>query len=193
MGNKKEASVQVQLVLHLPNAVRSKKGIHPHQIHIWLSVVIWKGKKIHFDSLTPNLRESVLDSAYLRESKWTFSIWKQVAAVRSHCSLPGRPNQSPPGQVKPQRQCRPNPAAAIAILLEHGQLSFSTTSITRGDGGGSASYIRGGWCNVPTYLPGRGRRPIKKGRGLDQWLALHLVSALVYHLPKWESGRHNLW
>ncbi|PNT78263.1 hypothetical protein BRADI_1g76413v3 [Brachypodium distachyon] len=47
--------------------------------------------------------------------------------------------------------------------------------------------------NLATYLPGRGRRPIMKGRGLDQWLTLHWVRALVYHLPKWESGRHNLW
>ncbi|KAG2654064.1 hypothetical protein PVAP13_1NG538219 [Panicum virgatum] len=31
-----------------------------------------------------------------------------------------------------------------------------------------------------------------KAHGLDQWLTLHLVGALVYHLPKWESGRHNL-
>ncbi|KAF7081059.1 LOW QUALITY PROTEIN: hypothetical protein CFC21_085037 [Triticum aestivum] len=43
-----------------------------------------------------------------------------------------------------------------------------------------------------TYLPGRGRRPIKKGHGLDQWPALHLASVLICHLPLWESGRHNL-
>ncbi|PNT69461.1 hypothetical protein BRADI_3g55885v3 [Brachypodium distachyon] len=49
------------------------------------------------------------------------------------------------------------------------------------------------WCSIATYLPGRGRRPIMKGRGLDQWLTLHLVSVWVYHLPKRESGRHNLW
>nr|TKV91462.1 hypothetical protein SEVIR_9G098200v2 [Setaria viridis] len=46
--------------------------------------------------------------------------------------------------------------------------------------------------NAP-YLPGRGRWAIKKAHGLDQWPTLHLVGALVYHLPKWESGRHNLW
>nr|TKW41594.1 hypothetical protein SEVIR_1G327066v2 [Setaria viridis] len=32
-----------------------------------------------------------------------------------------------------------------------------------------------------------------KADGLDQWPTLHFVGALVYHLPKWESGRHNLW
>jgi hypothetical protein len=43
------------------------------------------------------------------------------------------------------------------------------------------------------YLPGRGLRAIKNARGLDQWPALHLAGgALVYHLPKWESGRRNL-
>nr|TKV90449.1 hypothetical protein SEVIR_9G029800v2 [Setaria viridis] len=48
-------------------------------------------------------------------------------------------------------------------------------------------------CPVAPYLPGRGRRAIKKARGLGQWPALHLAGALAYHLPKWESGRHNLW
>ncbi|KAF7097106.1 hypothetical protein CFC21_098960 [Triticum aestivum] len=48
-------------------------------------------------------------------------------------------------------------------------------------------------CFVARYLPGRGRRAINKARGLDQWLTLHLVSALVYHLPKRENGRRNLW
>ncbi|KAF7097105.1 hypothetical protein CFC21_098959 [Triticum aestivum] len=48
-------------------------------------------------------------------------------------------------------------------------------------------------CFIAGYLPGWGQRVIKKARGLDQWLTLHLVSALAYHLPKWESGRRNLW
>ncbi|KQK03817.1 hypothetical protein BRADI_2g09995v3 [Brachypodium distachyon] len=48
-------------------------------------------------------------------------------------------------------------------------------------------------CDLGPYLPGRGLRAIKKARGLDQWPTLHLVGALVYHLPKWESERHNLW
>ncbi|KAG0535306.1 hypothetical protein BDA96_04G355200 [Sorghum bicolor] len=39
-------------------------------------------------------------------------------------------------------------------------------------------------CNVAPYLPGRGRWAIKKAYGLDQWPSLHLVGALVYHLPK---------
>lgn len=37
--------------------------------------------------------------------------------------------------------------------------------------------------NLAPYLPGRGRRGIKKPRGLGQWLILHLVGALAYHLP----------
>jgi hypothetical protein len=57
----------------------------------------------------------------------------------------------------------------------------------------SCRYKKSALCTVATYLPGRGRRGIKKPRGLDQWPALHLAGALVYHLPKWESGRHNLW
>ncbi|KAM3212783.1 hypothetical protein ACQJBY_065686 [Aegilops geniculata] len=48
-------------------------------------------------------------------------------------------------------------------------------------------------CFVAKYLPERGRRAIKNARGLGQWLTLHLMSALVYHLPKWENGRRNLW
>ncbi|KAF7080909.1 hypothetical protein CFC21_084906 [Triticum aestivum] len=48
-------------------------------------------------------------------------------------------------------------------------------------------------CNLATYLPGRGRRLIKKGRGLGKWSTLHFVGALAYHLPKWKSGRRNLW
>uniref|UniRef100_A0A453M6M9 Uncharacterized protein n=1 Tax=Aegilops tauschii subsp. strangulata TaxID=200361 RepID=A0A453M6M9_AEGTS len=36
----------------------------------------------------------------------------------------------------------------------------------------------------------RGRRAIKKARGLGQWPTLHLVGALAHHLPKWESERH---
>lgn len=48
-------------------------------------------------------------------------------------------------------------------------------------------------CDVATYLPGRGWRLIKNYRGLDQWLILHLVSALIYRLSKWEGGRFNLW
>ncbi|KAG0535371.1 hypothetical protein BDA96_04G360700 [Sorghum bicolor] len=48
-------------------------------------------------------------------------------------------------------------------------------------------------CTVAPYLPGRGRWAIIKAHGLDQWPTLHLVGVLVYHLPKWESGRRNLW
>ncbi|MQM02084.1 hypothetical protein Taro_034851 [Colocasia esculenta] len=43
------------------------------------------------------------------------------------------------------------------------------------------------------YLPGRGRWVIKKAQGLGWRPTLHLVGAPAYHLPKWESGRHNLW
>ncbi|PNT73880.1 hypothetical protein BRADI_1g03483v3 [Brachypodium distachyon] len=46
--------------------------------------------------------------------------------------------------------------------------------------------------NLAPYLPGRGRRGIKKPRGLGQGPTLHMVGALAYHLPKRESGRHNL-
>ncbi|THU60597.1 hypothetical protein C4D60_Mb07t14450 [Musa balbisiana] len=47
-------------------------------------------------------------------------------------------------------------------------------------------------ASVEPYLPGRGRRANKKARGLGQWPPLHFGGALAYHLPKRESGRHNL-
>jgi hypothetical protein len=63
----------------------------------------------------------------------------------------------------------------------------------QGSGGGKRGYKTTDICNVGSYLPGRGRRVIKKACGLDQRLALHFAGALVYHHPKWVSGRHNLW
>ncbi|CAL9098221.1 unnamed protein product, partial [Musa textilis] len=40
---------------------------------------------------------------------------------------------------------------------------------------------------------GRGRRAINKARGLGPRPPSHMGGVLVYHLPEWESGRHNLW
>ena len=71
--------------------------------------------------------------------------------------------------------------------------AFSTTSPGEGKRAASSRYKRSAPCDVVPYLPGRGRRAIMKARGLGQWPSLHLEGALAYHLPKWESGRHNLW
>ncbi|MQM21751.1 hypothetical protein Taro_054795 [Colocasia esculenta] len=43
-----------------------------------------------------------------------------------------------------------------------------------------------------SYLPGRGLWVIKKAHCLGWRPTLHSVGAPAYHLPKWESGRHNL-
>ena len=71
--------------------------------------------------------------------------------------------------------------------------TFSSTSPAEGRRAASSRYKRSAPCDVAPYLPGRDRRAIMKARGLGQWPSLHLEGALAYHLPKWESGRHNLW
>ncbi|CAA6667943.1 unnamed protein product [Spirodela intermedia] len=43
-----------------------------------------------------------------------------------------------------------------------------------------------------SYLPGRGLWVINKAHGLAVRPPLHSGGAPGYHLPKWESGRHNL-
>ncbi|URE42650.1 hypothetical protein MUK42_13740 [Musa troglodytarum] len=40
---------------------------------------------------------------------------------------------------------------------------------------------------------GKGRWAIRKAYGLGPRPPLHLGGPLVCHLPKWESGRRNLW
>jgi hypothetical protein len=70
---------------------------------------------------------------------------------------------------------------------------FSTTSAGEGRRATSSRYKMSAPCSIAPYLPGRGRLGIKKPCGLGQWPALHVAGALAYHLPKWESGRHNLW
>jgi hypothetical protein len=69
---------------------------------------------------------------------------------------------------------------------------FSPTSAGETGREGCSPYKMSSPCSLAPYLPGRGLRAIKNARGLDQWPALHLAGALVYHLPKWESGRRNL-
>jgi len=71
--------------------------------------------------------------------------------------------------------------------------AFSTTSPAEGRRAASSLDKKSAPCTVAPYLPGRGRRAITKARGLGQWPVLHLAGALAYHLPKWESGRRNLW
>jgi hypothetical protein len=86
-----------------------------------------------------------------------------------------------------------NPAGERVGQLVGWPEKFSTTAAVELGRGVSCRYKMSAPCTFVPYLPGRGRRGIKKPRGLDQWPALHLAGALVYHLPKWESGRHNLW
>ncbi|KAG0546665.1 hypothetical protein BDA96_01G014200, partial [Sorghum bicolor] len=57
----------------------------------------------------------------------------------------------------------------------------------------NSRYMMSARCSVSPYLPGRGRLANTKARGLGQWPSLHVDGALAYHLPKWESGRRNLW
>lgn len=84
-------------------------------------------------------------------------------------------------------------------LLLHQRLSERTSHlVAAGNRRGRAKSLHiQRPANLATYYlhpkAGRGLRAIKTARGLDQWSTLHLVDALVYHLPKWESGRHNLW
>ncbi|KAG2544906.1 hypothetical protein PVAP13_9KG392480 [Panicum virgatum] len=96
--------------------------------------------------------------------------------------------------------CFPSPRGlggttpARRIVRSRGLVSgFSTTSPAEAGCAARLRYKMSAPCTVVPYLPGRGRRAIKKARGLGQWPALHLAGALAYHLPKWESGRHNLW
>lgn len=89
-----------------------------------------------------------------------------------------------PARILPQSPCPERNMYTSAL--------FSTASAAEPAQGPRGAYIIRAEGSLQTHLPGRGRRPIKKGRGLDQRLALHLASALAYHLPSWESGRHNL-
>ena len=73
---------------------------------------------------------------------------------------------------------------AVVSLSGVRSAPFSTTSTPQSDAGGRAAYLRKPVAPVAPYLPGRGRWAIKKAHGLDQWPTLHLVGALVYHLPK---------
>ncbi|CAA6655303.1 unnamed protein product [Spirodela intermedia] len=45
---------------------------------------------------------------------------------------------------------------------------------------------------MQSYLPGRGSWVIKTAHSLGWRPPLHSGGAPAYHLPKWESGRHNL-
>jgi hypothetical protein len=70
---------------------------------------------------------------------------------------------------------------------------FSPTSVGEAGREECSPYKMSARCTLHPYLPGRGRRAIIMARGLGQWPALHMAGALAYHLPKWESGRRNLW
>jgi hypothetical protein len=90
---------------------------------------------------------------------------------------------SGPRELKQQREQVQNAFRSVS----------STTSPGEGRRATSSRYKTSAPCSITPYLPGRGRLGIKKPSGLGQWPALHMAGALTYHLPKWESGRHNLW
>ncbi|ONM16670.1 hypothetical protein ZEAMMB73_Zm00001d003278 [Zea mays] len=92
---------------------------------------------------------------------------------------------SGPRELKQQRAQVQNAFRSVS--------GFSTTSPGEGRRATSSRYKMSAPCSIAPYLPGRGRLGIKKPSGLGQWPALHMAGALAYHLPKWESGRHNLW
>ncbi|KAJ1296384.1 hypothetical protein BS78_01G296300 [Paspalum vaginatum] len=96
----------------------------------------------------------------------------------------------PHGPQKPGHRNNERTPAAAPALARGGW--FSPTSLPDAGWDGGSGYITSAPALVATYLPGRGQRANKKVRGLGQWPTLHLVGALVNHLPKWESGRHNL-
>lgn len=83
-------------------------------------------------------------------------------------------------------------ASAYGLWVNERRALFNTTSAPQAREGGRGAYMTRPWGDVEPYLPGRGLWAIRKAHGLDQWPTLHSVGALVYHLPKRESGRHNL-
>jgi len=122
-----------------------------------------------------------------------------VCGERDRKGEVGAPRTSPKilwavhmGRGNSPRRERIDSTASRGSYQRGRRVSFSTTSLPQGGWDEGGGYITIAPALVATYLPGRGRRAIKKARGLGQWPTLHLVGVLAYHLLKWESGRHNL-